>query len=303
MPQGIITTGSHPKALWPGVRKNYGDAYDAHVKSYDKMFETLMSNQAYEEITTQSNFGLMSVKPEGGEIAYDSAKQGFLNRATHVVYALGFIITREAIEDAQWKRLIPDLSRALAFSVQETREVIAANVYNRAFNGSYTFGDGTSILNNAHPDVSGGTYSNVLSTASDLSEAALEQACIDIMKLKNDRGLNIAITPDTLHIAPDNLFEAERILQSTLRVGTADNDVNALNLMGKFRNIHVNPRFTDVDAWFIRNKLPGLIHYQRRPDEIVNDNDFSTENARYKATSRYSFTMEDPRCIFGSPGA
>lgn len=300
---GIITTGSHPKSLWPGVRKNYGDAYDSYGRQYVNQFDTLKSDQAYEETTTQSNFGLFSVKPEGGEIAYDSAKQGFLTRATHVVYALGFIITREAIEDGKWKRLVPDLSRALALSQQETREVVAANLYNRAFNSSYTFGDGVEMLSTAHLNISGGTYSNKLTVDADLSEASLEQACIDIMKLKNDRSLNIRIMPESLHIAPDNVFEATRILDSVGRSGTADNDVNALNLMGKFKNVHVNQHFTDADAWFIRNNLPGMVYYERRADEMRDDNDFPTENARFKGTSRYSVICEDPRSIFGSAGA
>jgi hypothetical protein len=189
--------------------------------------------------------------------------------------------------------------------MRQTKEVVGANVYNRAFDTNYTYGDGKAILVSDHPNVAGGTWSNILSVAADLSEAALEQACLDIAALTNDRGLQISLTPDKLILPPELEFEAHRILKSQGRVATANNDPNALKELGKFRGgMVVNHYLTDADAWFIRTNAPhGMKYFERRGDEFTNDNDWDTENAKFKATARYSFGCTDPRGLFGSPGA
>jgi hypothetical protein len=251
-----------------------------------------------------SSFGLASVKQEGAPIAYDTERQAFISRYTHVVYASGFIITREIYEDDQYDVVGQRKAQGLAFSMRQTKEVIGANVYNRAFNASFVGGDGVSLINAAHPNYAGGTWSNVLTTASDLSEAALEQACIDIAGFTNDRGLTIAVRPDALIIPRQSIFEAQRILKTDGRVGTDNNDLNALKTLGMVPKIVTNHYLTDTDAWFIRTDVKdGMKYFERRADEFGMDEDFDTENAKYKATMRFSFGWTDPRAIYGSAGA
>lgn len=302
---GIITTSSFAKALWPGVNAWYGKAYGEYNVEYDKLFDKFNSRRNYEEDVGITSFGLAVVKPEGAPIQYDSENQGFTTRYTHVVYALGFIITREIMDDDLYDVVGQRKAQGLAFSMRQTKEIVGANVYNRAFNSSYVGGDGVSLINSAHPNVAGGTWSNTLSVAADLSEAALEQACIDIQRFRNDRGLLIQVRPESLIIPPDLEFEAYRILKSTGRVGTDLNDVNALNSMGKFRKgVVVNHYLTDPDAWFIRTDVKdGMKYFERVADEFNMDNDFDTDNAKFKAYSRYSFGWTDPRALYGSPGA
>jgi hypothetical protein len=196
-------------------------------------------------------------------------------------------------------------AQALAFSMRQTKEIIGANVYNQAFTGGPTYGDGVSLLNSAHPNKAGGTWSNILATAADLSEASLEQASIDIQGFTNDRGLKIAVKPQSLVISYQNEFEANRIFKTVGRVGTDLNDINAIKEIGMFPGgIIVNHYLTDADAWFIKTNVPhGLKYWARREDDFGMDNDFDTENAKYKATARYSFGATDPRALFGSPGA
>lgn len=301
---GIINTSSFAKALWPGVNAWYGKAYNEYQVEYTKLFETHKSTRNFEEDVGTSGFGLAQVKPEGSGIAYDSERQAFITRYTHVVYALGFIITREIMEDDQYDIVGQRKAQGLAFSMRQTKEIVAANVYNRAFNTSYTGGDGKSMIATDHPNFAGGTWSNRIGTNVDLSEAALEQAVIDIGGFTNDRGLLISVRPKTLIIPRQLVFEAHRILQSTQRYGTADNDANALKDMGLFRDVVVNHYLTDTDAWFIRTDVPhGLKHWERRADSFDMDNDFDTENAKFKASARYSFGWTDPRAIYGSAGA
>jgi phage major head subunit gpT-like protein len=299
-----ITTGSWGKALWPGINAWYGKAYAEHKEEFPALFDTFRSRRKFEEDVGTTSFGLAAVQPEGSSVAYDSESQGFVTRYTHVTYGLGFIITKEMMEDDLYDIVGERRSKALAFSMRQTKETVAANVYNRAFTAAYAGGDGKEMCATDHPNVAGGTWSNELTTAADLSEASLEQACIDIMKFTNDRGLKISVMPEKLIITPDNVFEAERILMSTQRVGTADNDINALNAMGKFRDVVVNHYLTDADAWFIRTNAPdGMKHFIRAEDSFDMDNDFDTDNAKFKARARYSFGWTDPRGIFGSPGA
>lgn len=300
---GIITTGSYPKALWPGVKKWYGNAYNEYQTEYDKLFEKFTSEKAWEEFVGKVGLGLAVVKPEGASITYDSTQQGFTTRAQHVVYALGFVITKEMIDDDQYMVIGEQRSKDLARSMRHTKEINAANVYNRAFNSTYTFGDGKEMCATDHPNVSGGTWANELTTAADLSEAALEQAVIDIGGFTNDRGLLMAVKPKRLIIPRQLAFEAKRILGTDGRVYTANNDLNALKSMGSIPEVVVNHWLTDTDAWFIRTDVDGLAYIEREADSFDQDNDFDTKNAKFAAYGRYSFTCYDPRSIFASPGA
>jgi len=302
---GVITSSSFAKLLWPGLNSIYGKSYNDYPVEWDKLFEKNSSDRAYEEDLGLSSFGLAAVKNEGAPIQYDTERQGFTSRYNHVVYALGFIITREIYEDDQYGKVGAQKAKALARSMRQTKEIVGANVYNRAFSGSgFLGGDGKTLLATDHPNVAGGSFSNVIGTAADLSEAALEQAVIDIAGFRDDRGLLIAAKPEKLVIPYQQTFEAKRILGSDGRVGTDLNDPNVLKDMGMFSNVVINHYLTDADAWFIlTNVKDGLKYFERRGDAFEMDNDFDTENAKFKATARYSFGWSDPRAIYGSAGA
>lgn len=301
---GIITSSSFAKLLWPGLNSIYGKEYADYSVEWDKLFEKNTSDRAYEEDLGLSSFGLASVKNEGAPITYDTERQGFTTRYSHVVYALGFIITREIFEDDQYGKVGAQKAKALARSMRQTKEIVGANIYNRAFTAGYTGGDGVTLINSSHPNVAGGTFSNQIATAADLSEAALEQAVIDIAGFRDDRGLLIAAKPEKLVIPYQLQFEAARILTSDGRVGTDLNDPNVLKDKGMFSNVITNHYFTDPDAWFILTNIKnGLKYFERRGDQFEMDNDFDTENAKFKATARYSFGWSDPRAIYGSAGA
>ena len=301
----VQTTSQWAKSLWPGINKWYGDAYNEYPVEWDKIFDKETSSRAYEEDVGVSGYGLLRVKPEGAAIEYDSARQGFTTRYNHVVYSLGFIITREIFDDDQYDVVGKRRAQALAFSVRQTKEIIGANVLNNAFSGSYTGGDGVALISNAHPNVSGGTWSNRPTTYADLSEASLEQAYIDIANFTDDRGLRIAVIPNKLIVPVTLTFEAERILKTARRVGTANNDINVINQMGMFPGgVHVNHYLTDTDAWFIKtNAKNGLKYFERRGDEFGMDNDWDTENAKFKASFRSSWGWTDPRGAYASQGA
>lgn len=298
----VITTSNFGKALWPGINSWYGKSYDEFPVQYTDLFKTHKTRKHYEEDVGMSSFGLAQRKPEGTSVKYETERQGFVTRYTPDEYALGFIITEIMMEDDQYKVVGERRARGLAFSMRQTKEIVGANVYNRAFNGSYVGGDGVSLLNAAHPNVKGGTWSN-LSTA-DLSELALEQACIDISKYTDDAGLRINLKPDCIIIPADLEFNLKRILGSTNRVGTADNDLNALKAMGKFPGgMKVNNYLDDPDAWFIRMGIQdGMKYMERRPDYFKQDDDFDTSNAKYKSAGRYTFGWTDPKDLYGSAG-
>jgi len=300
----VITSSSFAKALWPGVNAWYGRAYDTYPEEYTKLFTKQTSTKAFEEDVGVSSFGLAVQKSEGAPISYDSERQGFITRYQHAVYALGFIITREMMEDDQYDIIGKRKAEGLAFSMRQTKEVLGANVYNRAFNSSFVGGDGVSLINAAHPNIKGGTWSNQIATASDLSEASLEQACIDIAGFTNDAGLLIAVRPEKLIIPRQLIFEAKRILGTDGRVGTDNNDLNAIKTLGSIPTVITNHFLTDTDAWFIgTNVQNGLKYMERRADSFDMDNDWDTENAKFKATARYSFGWTDPRALYGSAGA
>lgn len=301
---GIITSSSFAKLLWPGLNSVYGKEYNDYPVEWEKLFEKNTSDRAYEEDLGISSFGLASVKSEGAPIVYDTERQGFTSRYNHVVYALGFIITREIYEDDQYGKVGAQKAKALARSMRQTKEINGANVYNRAFTAGYTGGDGKTLIASDHLNVAGGTFSNQIATASDLSEAALEQAVIDIAGFRDDRGLLIAAKPQKLVIPYQQQFEAHRIIGANGRVGTDFNDPNAIKDMSIFKDVVVNHYFTDADAWFILTDVKdGMKYFERRADQFEMDNDFDTENAKFKATARYSFGWSDPRGIYGSQGA
>ena len=302
---GVINTASFAKLLWPGLNKIYGQEYKEFSVEYTKLVDTDKSTKAYEEDLGLTGFGLASRKTENNSIAYDDESQAFLTRYSHAVWALGFTLTREVYEDEQYGITGKRRSKGLAFSMRQTKEINVANLYNRGFNSTYTGGDGVEMLSLLHPNYSGGTWANELAVAADLSEASLEQAYIDISKFTNDRGLKIAVMPERLIIPVELQFEAERILKSVGRVGVADNDLNALKSMGAFpKGIMVSHYLTDADAWFIRTNCPnGPKYISRRAMQFAVDNDFDTENAKFKATERYSTGWTDPRGIYASPGA
>lgn len=301
---GIITTGNHPKALWPGIRKWWGREYSELPMEWSQIFDQESSDKAYEEDVEVTGFGLAPVKQQAGSVTYDSESQGTSKRYTHVVYGLGYIVTQEELEDNQYEVVSKRRVKALAFSLRQTEEIVAANILNRAFNTSYTGGDGKAMIVSDHPTVSG-SQSNVLTTAADLSEASIEDLVIQMMQATNSRGLRIAVKPKKLIVSPSEAFNAERILKSTLQSGTANNDVNAIKNMGLFpEGATVNHYLSDADAWFVKTNVPnGLMRFNRRSTEFRQDNDFDTANAKAKATVRFAVGWTDWRGIYGTPGA
>lgn len=297
---GVITTGNHPKALWPGMHAFFGASYGEHPEEYREIFDVEKSSKNYEEDTLVTGFGLAPVKTEGGSVAYDSETQGYTKRYRHTVYGLGYIVTEEELEDNLYETVSRKRIKRLAFSMRQTKEIVSANVLNRAFTASYPGGDGKELLATDHPSL-GGVWQNELSTAADLSEASLEDMVILIGQAKNDRGLNIALRPTKLIIPVNLQFEAKRILKSEQQSGTANNDINALKGMFDYS---VNHYLTDTDAWFLKTNCPnGLTMFDRRALEFKQDSDFDSANAKAKATMRFSVGWTDPRGMYGTPGA
>ncbi len=302
---GVITTGNHPKSLWPGIKAIFGRAYDQHEEEFSQIFEKQTSNKRYEERFEVTGFGLAPQKPEGSSISYDTESQGFVSKLVNVTYALGYICTYEELEDNLYEEVSGRRAQALAFSMRQTKENVGANVLNRAFNSSYTGGDGKELVATDHPTDSG-TQSNELDPSADLSETSLEDLCIQIMRAQNTRGLKISLMPRKLIVPPQLVFEAERILKSQLQANTANNAVNALRSTGMFPDgITVNHYLTDPDAFFALTNCPeGMIYQERKPMEgLEQDNDFDTYNAKAKAMERYVFGWVDWRSMFASAGA
>ena len=292
------------KALWPGVKAWFGVGYGELAEEFRNLFDTQTSTQHYEEDVATSGFPLAPVKREGAAGTYASNAQLYLSRYTHVAYSLGFIVTYEEIQDSLYPKLAANRSKSLGFSMRQTKENVAANVYNRAFNGNYTGGDGQVLICSTHPS-GAGDWSNILNPAADISEAALEDMIIMLMGALNWDGLKIAMLAQSLHIPRQLWFETNRILKSTLQAMTADNTVNVLKMTGEFPGgIKINHYFSDPDAYFIKTNCPdGMKHYQRDRIELEKDNDFGTKNAMAQSYDRYSFGWSDPHALYGSPGA
>jgi hypothetical protein len=301
---GIITTASHPKALWPGVKAWWGQVYNEHAEEYSKLFDSDTSSQNYEEDVQLTGFGLAPTKSEGSGVAYDSEIQGFTTRYTHIAYALGYIVTKEELDDNLYEQVSRRRAAALAMSFRQTKENVGANIYNRAFNGTYTGGDGVALASTAHPNTSGGTFANRPTVDADLSEASLEDALIAIMGFQNDRGLLINVMPRSLIVARQNWYNANRILKSVYTPSSANNAINAIVATNALpEGIHMNHYLTSPNAWFLRTNIQnGLKYYSRVGIQFDQDNDFDTMNAKAKGYERYSFGWTDPRAIYGVNG-
>lgn len=299
----IITTGNHPKALWPGVKVWWGTKYDEFPVEWTDLFDVESSDMHYEEMVQTTGFGLATVKPQAGSVSYDTDVQGFTTRVVHVTYGLGYIVTMEELQDNRYIALSKGRASRNAFSMRVTKETIAGNFFNNAFSSSQLMGDGVALLSASHPNTSGGTFSNI--TTADLSELAIEDMCILIMGTLNDRGLRINLMPKTLLVPRQLWFEANRILYSVLQNDTANNALNVLKSTNAIPGgVKVNHYFTDTDAWFVKTNIPeaGLVHFNRMGITFEQDNDFNTKNAMAHSIERYSFAAGDPRCLFGSAG-
>lgn len=305
MAGGVITTGSHPKLLWPGVHATWGQRYDEHQKEWIDLYDELDSEMAYEQDVMVTGFGLAPAKPEGAPMEYDYEIQGVVSTYTHIAYALGYIVTFEELRDNLYEKVSMDRVWGNAFSIAQTIENIAVIPYNDAFTGAYYLnGNGQPLCSASNPNATGGTFSNLLSPGVDLSEAALEDINIQAMGLQTDRGLLISIVPESLHIARQEFYNAHRILKSVLQSGNNNNDINALKATGAFaKGIKLNHYFTNPHAWFTRTNCPhGMQMFWRDQPIFDQDNDYDTKNAKAGTYMRLSVGNTDPRCIIGCNG-
>jgi len=293
------------KELEPGLNALFGMEYDRYDNQHTEIFETESSDRAFEEEVMIVGFGNASVKGEGNAVEYDNATEGFTARYAHETVALAFSLTEEAVEDNLYDRLGSRYTKALARSMANTKQIKAASVLNNAFSSSFTGGDGVALVSNAHPLGGGGTASNRPTAYADLNETSLEDALINISTLVDDRNLTIALQGRKLIVPPALQFVADRLLQTPGRVGTSDNDINAIKNMGMVPEGYVvNNYLTDTDAWFLKTDCPdGFKHFERSPMQTSLEGDFDTGNMRYKARERYSFGYSNWRAVFASQGA
>lgn len=308
MAGGVITTGAHPKALWPGVKAWWGNSYDEYPEEWRKTVnQVTTSDMDYEDVVQDTGFSLAPVKPQGAPLFYDANVQGYTTRAVHVTYALGYAVTMEELQDNKYEKVSMARARANAFSQRLTRENVVANVLNRGFNATYLIGDGVQFFSTAHPMTSGGTFANTPTTQVDLSEASVEDALIAIAGFTNDKGLQIQVMPKKLIVSRQNIFNAQRILGSTYTPDTGNNAINAIKSMNMLpEGVLVNHYLTDVNAWFIQNEIPdgsGFVFYERMALTFDQDNDFVTKNALAASVTRFSVAVSDPRCMWGTSGA
>ena len=293
------------KELLPGLNALFGLEYATYGEQHKEIYDTETSERSFEEETKLSGFSAAPVKNEGSAMAYDNAQEAFTARYTHETIALGFSLTEEAIEDNLYDSLSGRYTKALARAMAYTKQVKAANVLNNGFNSAFAGGDGVALFSTAHPLVSGGVNSNTPATQADLNETSLENAVIQIAAWTDERGLLIAAKPTKLIVPPSLQFVATRLLETELRVGTTDNDINAIKNNGSIPGGYtVNNYLTDTNAWFLCTDVPnGMKHFVRTPMSTGMDGDFDTGNVRYKARERYSFGFSDPLGMFGSQGA
>jgi hypothetical protein len=292
------------KELEPGLNALFGLEYKRYENEHEEIFDKETSERAFEEEVMLSGFGNAAIKAEGSGVSYDQANETFTARYTHNTIALAFAITEEAIEDNLYDRLASRYTKALARSMANTKQVTAANVLNNGFSTSFPGGDGSPLFSTTHATIAG-TFSNTLATAADLNETSLEQSLIDIANFTDERGLKVAAQGLKLVIPVQLQFTADRLMKSAGRVGTADNDINAIRNMGMISGGYtVNHFLTDTDAFFIKTDAPnGMKYFERSPIRTSMEGDFDTGNVRYKARERYSFGFSDPRGMYGSPGA
>ena len=300
-----ISRAQLAKELEPGLNALFGMEYARYDNESAEIYDTESSERAFEEEVMLSGFGAAPVKGEGSAVSFDDAQEAYTARYTHETIALAFSITEEAIEDNLYDRLASRYTKALARSMANTKQVKGAATLNNAFDSSFTGGDGKELCATDHPLVSGNTLRNEPSTAADLNETSLENALIDIAAFVDERGLKVSVRGTKLVVPAALQFVSDRLLESSLRPGSADNDVNAVKNMGMLpQGYTVNHYLTDTDAWFIKTDAPrGFIHFERMPMSTKMEGDFDTGNMLYKARERYSYGYSDPRCVFGSPGA
>jgi hypothetical protein len=293
------------KELLPGLNALFGLEYARYGEEHKEIYETENSERSFEEETKLAGFSAAPVKPEGTAIAYDNAQEAWTARYNHETIAMGFALTEEAIEDNLYDSLSARYTKALARGMSYTKQVKAAAVLNNGFSASYVGGDGVALFSTVHPLVNGGTNSNTPSTQADLNETSLESAVIQIAAWTDEKGLLIAAKPKKLVLPPALMFVATRLLETELRVGTNNNDINALKNNGSVPGGYtVNHFLTDNNAWFLTTDVPnGMKHFIRTPMQNGMDGDFDTGNVRYKARERYSFGWSDPLGIFGSSGS
>ena len=293
------------KELLPGLNALFGLQYATYDQEHKEIYETETSERSFEEETKLSGFSAAPVKNEGSAISYDNAQEAWTARYNHETIALGFSLTEEAIEDNLYDSLSARYTKALARAMAYTKQVKAAAVLNNGFSAAYTGGDGVALFSSAHPLISGGTNSNIPSTPADLNETSLEAAVIQISLWTDERGLLIAAKPKKLVVPSSLQFVATRLLETELRVGTADNDINAIKNNGSISEGYcVNHFLTDTNAWFLTTDVPnGMKHFVRSPLANSMDGDFDTGNVRYKSRERYSFGWSDPLGMYGSAGA
>ncbi len=293
------------KELLPGLNALFGSEYKRYGEQHKEIYETESSDRSFEEETKLSGFGTAPVKAEGSAIAYDNAQEAWSTRYNHETIALGFSITEEAVEDNLYDSLSARYTKSLARAMAYTKQVKAAAILNNGFNATYAGGDGVALFSTAHPTVGGGVNSNTAAVQVDLNETSLEAAVIQIAAWTDERGLLIAAKPQKLVIPPALMFVAERLLKTVGRVGTADNDINALKQMGSIPGgSTVNDFLTDTNGWFICTDVPnGMKHFVRKSMNTSMDGDFDTGNVRYKARERYSFGWSDPLGMWGSSGS
>ena len=300
-----ISRAQLAKELEPGLNALFGLEYARYEDESSQIYDKESSERAFEEEVMLSGFGSAPVKQEGSAITFDDAQEAYTARYTHETIALAFSITEEAIEDNLYDRLASRYTKALARSMSNTKQVKGAATLNNAFDSTFAGGDGKELCATDHPLVNNGSLRNEPSTDADLNETSLENALIDIAAFVDERGLKVSVRGQKLIIPPALQFVADRLLESTLRPGTADNDINASRNMGMLpQGYVVNHYLTDTDAWFIRTDAPrGFVHFERMSMSTKMEGDFDTGNVRFKARERYSFGYSDPRCVYGSPGA
>jgi hypothetical protein len=305
MAGGVINTGLHPSLLWPGIKATWGQVYNEHATEYTDLYEVLTSSQAYEKYVGLTGFGLAPIKPEGQPVTYDTEVQAGITTFAHIPYSLGWQVTKEEVDDNLYSEVSTRRSKSNAFSVNQTVENICAFIYNNAFVTTYfTTWDAAALVSTAHVNATGGTWSNALNPAADLSESSLEDMSIQIMNVQNDRGLRINIMPTSLHIATNNWYNANRILKSVLQSASSNNAINVLKATNAYPGgIKMNHYFTSANAWFVRTNCPeGMIMFWRNKPELDDDNDFATKNLLHSSYFRMSVGCVDARGIFGSNG-